>query len=44
MEETNLVPLDGVSVDLLCQKILTHIDQAQNNVQRTIDTEMVKAY
>ena len=44
MEESQLLSQDRSSVEVHYQKILTHVDQARNNVQRTIDTEMVKTY
>ncbi len=36
--------LDPKNVDALYSKVTSHIDQARVNVQRTVDTEMVKAY
>ena len=31
-------------IDSLCHRVTGHIDQARQQVQRTIDTQMVKAY
>lgn len=39
---TNLV--DPKRVDALYQRVSGHIDSARQNVQRSVDTEMVKAY
>lgn len=36
--------LDTNRIDSLCHRVSGHIDQARKHVQRTIDTEMVKAY
>ena len=36
--------VDTNRIDSLCHRVSGHIDQARQRVQRTIDTEMVKAY
>ena len=36
--------VDSSRIDSLCHRVSEHIEQARQQVQRTIDTEMVKAY
>ena len=50
MKDKNKAPvslinkIDTNRISSLCRRVIGHIDQARQYVQRTIDTEMVKAY
>ena len=43
-QQTHSKVLDRTHIDLLYLSISEHIDHARQNVQRTVDTEMLKAY